>query len=274
MRLYRSGDRVRQRTDGELEYLGRVDQQVKIRGFRIEPGEVERALEEHAAVEDALVVARGGAAQEAALVAYIVCAAESVTASDLRAHTLERLPEHMVPSAFVRVEGWPLTPNGKIDVGQLPSPDLKRLEGSARYVAPRTATEARLAALFADVLGVERVGIHDNFFELGGHSLLAARLFARIHSEFAVALPLVSLFPDGTVARLAELVMATRPETASCLVLLEPGGTQAPLFCVHPIDGDVLRFSTSPSCLAPNGLCTRSERAVSSPVKSRKPASR
>src|SRR5207244_2101848 len=161
------GDLVRWRPEGELEYLGRIDEQVKLRGFRIELGEIEAVLGEHQGVAEVAAVAR-----EQRLVAYVVGTAE---ADELRRQAAERLPEYMVPTAYVRLEARPLTPNGKLDRKALPEPDESRPELGQEYTAPRDAVEARLAGLWGEVLRVERVGIHDNFFELGGDSLSSMR---------------------------------------------------------------------------------------------------
>src|SRR5215207_2311202 len=180
-RLYRTGDLVRYLAEGELEYLGRIDHQVKVRGFRIELGEIEAALESVESVKQAVVVAReeGG---ESRLVAYVVGeGGAELGVGELRAQLRERLPEYMVPSAFVSLGEMPLTPNGKVDRRALPEPDGQRGgRGEADYVAPRTPTEELLAGIWSSVLRAERVGIEDNFFELGGHSLLATQLMSRV----------------------------------------------------------------------------------------------
>ena len=196
-RLYRTGDRARWRGDGALEYLGRLDAQVKIRGFRIEPGEVEAALRSHGGVSDCAVVARedGG---DRRLVAYVVGAADR---DALRAHLRRTLPEHMMPSAFVALDALPLTPSGKLDRRALPAPVIASPQ--ARYVAPRTAAEQTLAAIWAEVLRVERVGADDSFFDLGGHSLLAVRVFTRVREAFGVEVPLRTLFEHATLAAFA-----------------------------------------------------------------------
>ncbi|HST57443.1 MAG TPA: amino acid adenylation domain-containing protein, partial [Longimicrobium sp.] len=203
-RLYRTGDRVRWRTDGAIEYLGRLDFQVKVRGFRIELGEIESVLRAYESVTDCVVVARADAG-ETRLVAYIVGEAE---AEALRAHVRRSLPEYMVPSAFVTLDALPLTANGKLDRKALPAPELGSTEGQS--AAPGTPTEEVLAEVWAEVLRLERVGVDDNFFELGGHSLMAIRVVSRIRAVFGVELPLRALFEGPTVAELAGRVEELR----------------------------------------------------------------
>ncbi|HEX7240375.1 MAG TPA: amino acid adenylation domain-containing protein, partial [Longimicrobiaceae bacterium] len=202
-RLYRTGDRVRWLASGALEFLGRTDAQVKVRGFRVEPGEVEAALLEHPGVREAAVVAREDAPGERRLVAYVVGEA---SAAELRARLKGRLPEYMVPSAFVALEALPLTPGGKVDRRALPAPE--RTGEVDAYVAPRTPTEEILAGIYAEVLGVERVGATDDFFALAGHSLLAMRLVSRVREALGTELPLRAVFEAPTVAGLAERVEA------------------------------------------------------------------
>ncbi|MET0396030.1 MAG: amino acid adenylation domain-containing protein, partial [Longimicrobiaceae bacterium] len=211
-RLYRTGDRVRWLPRGELEFLGRVDAQVKVRGFRVEPGEVEAALRAHPGVADAAVVAREDEPGRGAhrLVAYVVARGGAAPeTAGLRAHLRERLPEHMVPSAFVALERLPLTPNGKLDRAALPAPDTAA--GGREYVAPRTPLEEVLAAIYAEVLRTEPVGIHDDFFELGGHSLLATRVASRVREAFGVEMPVRVLFEAPSVAALGERVSTLQP---------------------------------------------------------------
>ncbi|HEU4558162.1 MAG TPA: amino acid adenylation domain-containing protein, partial [Longimicrobium sp.] len=204
-RLYRTGDRVRWRADGKLEFMGRLDEQVKIRGFRIELGEIEACLAEHPQVREAVVVAREDAPGDRRLVAYV---AGAVEADALRAHVRQGLPEYMVPGAFVVLDRLPLTANGKVDRKALPAPDLAPAE--ERYVAPRTSVEEVLAGIWVEVLGRERVGVEESFFELGGHSLLATRMVSRIRAVFGVELPLGAVFEGPTVAELAGRVEEMR----------------------------------------------------------------
>jgi len=211
--MYRSGDRARWRADGVLEYLGRLDAQVKVRGFRIEPGEVEATLAAHPAVREAVVVAREDVPGDLRLVAYVV--PEPGAAADpaaLKAHLRERLPDYMVPGAFVEMERLPLTPSGKVARRALPAPEQTSPE--VGYVAPRTETEALLAGIYAEVLRVERVGAQQSFFDLGGHSLLAVRVISRVRDALGVELTVRALFEAPGVAELAERVEALRQADA------------------------------------------------------------
>jgi|GEM_PF-628006 len=213
-RLYRTGDRGRRRADGELEFLGRVDDQVKIRGFRIEPAEVESALLSHPAVRDAVVAAREDVPGERRLVAYVVAAGGAEPSpAELRARVADRLPEYMVPSAFVVLDEIPLTATGKADRRALPAPADDAVPRTA-YVAPRNPVEEALAAVWREVLGVERVGVHDDFVGLGGHSLLATRVMNRIRDVFGVELPVRTLFDADTVAELADRIEEAAAEEA------------------------------------------------------------
>jgi acyl carrier protein len=200
-RMYRVMDRVRRRTGGELEYLGRTDFQVKVRGFRIEPGEIETVLRQAPGVTDCAVVAREDVPGDRRLAAYVVGEAE---AEALRAHVRRSLPEYMVPAAFVVLEALPLTPNGKLDRKALPAPAYAA--EADQYVAPRTPTEEVLAGIWAEVLRLERVGVTESFFELGGHSLLATRVVSRVRELFDMELPLQALFEHRTVEELARVL--------------------------------------------------------------------
>ncbi len=200
-RMYDTGDLARWLPDGTLEFLGRADEQVKIRGYRVEPAEVETALRSHPGVREAIAVTQPSPTSELRLVAY--CTVDGTLDSEqLRAHLADWLPDYMLPGAIVIVAELPRTPSGKIDRQLLPDPDLAGAE-SAEYVAPRTPLEEAVAAIWAQVLGMERVGVEDDFFALGGHSLLATQVVAQVRSDFAVDLPLHSLFTCPTVATLA-----------------------------------------------------------------------
>ncbi|MEH2084715.1 MAG: non-ribosomal peptide synthase/polyketide synthase [Nostoc sp.] len=204
-RLYKTGDKARYLANGELEYLGRIDNQVKIRGFRIELGEIETLLASHPQVWESVVVVREDEPEDKRLVAYLVKSDESLTTNQLRSFLKAKLPEYMIPSALVMLPSLPLTANGKVDRRALPKPDL---DGTLleKYVAPRTPTEEILTQIWVQVLKVEQVGIQDNFFELGGHSLLATQLVSRIRNIFKVELPLRELFATATVAELAQSI--------------------------------------------------------------------
>ena len=202
-RMYRTGDLVKWRADGNLEFVGRTDHQVKIRGFRVELGEIEAALLRHGDIQQAVVVAREDQPGEKRLVAYVVPApGQTIDGGALCRLLAETLPDYMVPTAIVELEALPLTPNGKLDRKSLPAPEFR----AAEWRAPRTAQEEILCSLFAETLGVERVGLDDNFFKLGGHSLLAMRLISRIQQIFQVDLPLRQLFEAPSAAQLVEVI--------------------------------------------------------------------
>ncbi|HEX7186575.1 MAG TPA: amino acid adenylation domain-containing protein, partial [Thermoanaerobaculia bacterium] len=232
-RLYRSGDLIRWRPDGNIEFLARVDQQVKIRGFRVEPGEVEIALARHPAVRAAAVVVAGRGSAGRRLVAYVGADGERAgLASILRAWLRERLPEPMMPAAFVILPELPLNPNGKVDRQALPDPESLEVESETPYEAPRNPAEELIAGIWEEVLGVlgvGRVGVRDDFFALGGHSLLATRVLARLREPFGVEPPVSALFADPTVAGLAAAVEAARRAGAS--------GPEPPPFRRVPRDG-------------------------------------
>src|SRR5205085_1771654 len=208
-RMYMTGDVVRWSPDGVLEYLGRADDQVKIRGFRIELGEIESALLDHPEGAGAVVIARADEPGRKRLVAYLAAAAGSAVPAvpDLRAYLARTLPDYMVPSAFVVLDELPLSPNGKLDRRALPAPEVGAVAG-AGYVAPRTDAEWTLAGIWAEVLGVDQVGVEDNFFELGGDSILSIRVISRLRAAFAVELSPRALFTTPTVAGLAAALAA------------------------------------------------------------------
>jgi amino acid adenylation domain-containing protein len=204
-RLYWTGDLARYLPDGRIEYLRRVDHQVKIRGFRIELGEIEALLAAHPAVRSCVVVAREDASGFQRLVAYLSVTADTAPShAELRSFLQSRLPDYMVPAAFVILETFPLTASGKIDRKALPAPDRSSVAEGREFAAPRTSVERVLAGIWQELLGVPRVGIHDHFFDLGGHSLLATQLIARIRKIFRVELPLHTLFAAPTFAEIAQ----------------------------------------------------------------------
>jgi amino acid adenylation domain-containing protein len=216
-RLYKTGDLVRHLEDGRVEFLGRDDQQVKLRGFRIELEEIEAALRQMPRVREAIVLAHEDAVADKRLVAYLVCEpGPSPTTSDVRRFIIERLPGYMAPSAVVIVDGLPLTRNGKVDRDALRGLGSAASISEDTYVAPRNPVEKVVAAIWAEILGAERVGVYDNFFDLGGHSLLATRVISGVRYVFKVELPLKTLFESPTVARLADAVIAneTKPGQA------------------------------------------------------------
>ncbi|MFF0673958.1 non-ribosomal peptide synthase/polyketide synthase [Streptomyces tendae] len=236
-RMYRTGDVVRLRATGELEFLGRADQQVKVRGFRIEPGEVESALAAHPGVGRCVVTARPDGSGSTRLVAYTVPAgAVPPTAGELRDHLTGLLPAYMVPSAFVPLDALPLTPNGKLDRKALPEPEFAAHGGGRE---PRSPREALLCGLFTEVLGVERVGIDDDFFELGGHSLLAARLAGRVRVTLGIELTLRELFEAPTVAGISAALERSSPEVdgrPAAAAALTPA--QRRLWFLHQLQGE------------------------------------
>jgi amino acid adenylation domain-containing protein len=203
-RLYRTGDLVRWLPSGYLEFLGRIDRQVKVRGFRVELGEIEAALARHPDVREVAVLAREDQPGERRLVAYVSPYPErEAAAGELRAFLKERLPEHMVPTAFVTLAALPLNSSGKVDRRALPAPDASRPDLAAEYVAPGTPAEEGVAAIWREVLGIERVGVHDEFRDLGGHSLHLPQVMHRLRRDFEVEVPLRSLAEETTVAGLA-----------------------------------------------------------------------
>ena len=205
--LYRTGDVGRYLPDGNIEFLGRVDQQVKLRGYRVELGEIEAVLSQHEAVREAVVVAREETAGDKQLVAYFLTPSEAgPSAHELRSFLQSKLPEYMLPTSFVRLDQLPLTPTGKIDRRALPAPPGTRPSIAAAYMPPRTPLEELLAGVWAELLGVEQVGSYDNFFELGGHSLLAIRLISRLRELLAVSLPLRSIFEAPTIRSMTERI--------------------------------------------------------------------
>ncbi|MGQ0542988.1 MAG: non-ribosomal peptide synthetase, partial [Blastocatellia bacterium] len=243
-RLYKTGDLARYQANGEIEYLGRIDDQVKIRGFRIELGEIEAVLLQHGDVREAVVVAREDEAGDKRLAGYVVAKGrKGVDIGEIRRYLKTKLPEHMVPSQFAALERLPLTPNGKVDRKALP--EIGRSGGEERegYEAPRDETEEKLAGIWGEVLGVEKIGVRENFFELGGHSLKAVRMFTVVEETFKKNIPLATLFEAGTIERLAEIIrMEGWEEPESSIVAIQPKGTKPPFFCIHAKGGNVLFY--------------------------------
>jgi amino acid adenylation domain-containing protein len=241
-RLYKTGDLGRWRADGTLQFAGRNDQQVKLRGQRIELGEIEAQLARHPQVHEAVVVAREDEPGEPRLVAYVTttdAAVGAVGAAALRSHLLANLPAYMVPAAFVALERLPLTPNRKVDREALPVPTSDAY-ARTEYAPPQGAIETTLAAIWQDLLHVERVGREDDFFALGGHSLLAVQLMARVNRQFTRLLPLAVLFTAPTIAAFANLIASAEAPSFEILVPIQVNGDALPVFAVPGVGGNVL----------------------------------
>ncbi|HKY27539.1 MAG TPA: amino acid adenylation domain-containing protein [Pyrinomonadaceae bacterium] len=258
-RLYRTGDLARYRSDGCIEFLGRIDHQVKLRGYRIELGEIETAIKEHPAVQSAVVTVGQSDQGDKHLVAYVVADSShpelhnKVIAAELKALLKKSLPDYMVPAYFVSVEKIPLMPSGKIDLRALPPTNGARPELEEVHVAPRDDLERRLAHIFEKVLGVQSVGIRDNFFDLGGHSLLAVRVVSEIEKEVGQRLPLVSFFQGANIEYLASLLRQDVLSLSWPTVIEIQKGTQGvPLFCVSMPNVNALGYRTLARCLGPD----------------------
>ncbi|MBD2199778.1 MULTISPECIES: non-ribosomal peptide synthetase [Calothrix] len=202
--IYKTGDLGRWLSDGNIEFLGRIDNQVKIRGFRIELGEIEAVIKQHPNVGEAVVIAREDIPGDRRLVAYFVQHSQEQLAIDLREFLEQKLPEYMIPAAFVALEALPITPNGKLDRRALPAPKITQLSSPSDFIAPSTAIEKQLVNIWTEILGIDNIGIHHNFFNLGGHSLLATRLISQIRQTFQIELPLRRIFEKPTIAGLAK----------------------------------------------------------------------
>ncbi|HSP78046.1 MAG TPA: alpha/beta fold hydrolase, partial [Myxococcaceae bacterium] len=254
-RMYRTGDKVRWRAHGELEFLGRIDFQVKVRGFRIDLGEIESTLRELPGLHEAVVLAREDVPGDKRLVAYVVPhEGQTLDAAHLRAALQQRLPEYMVPSAFVPLPSLPLNRSGKVDRAALPAPETAHTGPTEASVPPRDALERELVRIWEEVLGVRPVGVRHDFFALGGHSLLAARLVNRVHKALGRPLPLVTLFQNPTVEQLAAALRQPEDENRphSTLARLQAGeGGVRPLFLVHGGGGSALTYTELARHLGP-----------------------
>jgi amino acid adenylation domain-containing protein len=246
-KLYKTGDLARYLPDGSIEFLGRIDNQVKIRGFRVEIGEIETVLGQHHSIKDVKVIAREDRPGDKRLVAYIVIdksADPTVTSRELRAFLQSKLPDYLIPSAFVEIDILPLTLNGKVDRRALPAPEYIRQDASDSAVAPRNDVERQLVEIWERVLDIQPVGIRDNFFELGGHSLMAVRLFTEIEKAFGKSILLSTLFQAQTIEDLAVILRPEEsvPPTAwKSLVEMQSGNpAKRPLFCIHAVWGNIL----------------------------------
>jgi amino acid adenylation domain-containing protein len=241
-RLYRTGDRGRRLADGAIEFLGRADDQLKIRGYRVELAEIETALAQNPGVRDSIVLGRKDEQGENRLIAYIVPNERTSSAAEIRVWLKEKLPEYMIPSAFVFLNSLPLTPNGKLDRHALPIAD-KRPNLEVARVDARNALELELVDIWEKILSVEPVGVTDDFFELGGDSLVAARLFTQIAERFGKKLPLATLFQVSTIEGLAGVLRQEGWSPSwSSLVAIQPQGSRPPLFCVHACGAHVFIY--------------------------------
>ncbi|HXF10665.1 MAG TPA: amino acid adenylation domain-containing protein, partial [Desulfuromonadaceae bacterium] len=239
-KLYRTGDLVRWLPDGTIEFLGRIDTQLKIRGFRVELSEIETALNDHPSIRECAVTAHQNGSVDKKLVAYFVAEtpAAAPSATELREHLRQRLPDYMVPAAFVPMPSLPLNANGKVDRKALPKPDLGQLETDKQFIAPRDEVETKLAKIWEEVLGVPRIGVDDHFFELGGHSLMAVRLVSRIEKTLGKKIPVTAVFQSPSVAQLAEVLRGGKSAAGTTSVVeIQPKGTKPPLFFVHGVGG-------------------------------------
>jgi acyl carrier protein len=215
-RLYRTGDEVRYLGGGEIEYLGRRDTQVKVRGLRIELGEIEWALEQHEGIREAVVVVREEVEGDQRLVAYIVAESDTqVRVDEIRGYLRRRIPEYMMPQAYVEMARMPVTGNGKVDRGRLPEVGRERPELEEEYVGPRSEMEEVVAGVWREVLGVERVGMRDNFFDVGGHSLLMVEVKERLGKEVGREVKLIELFQYPTIDSLVEHLNRNKDESPS-----------------------------------------------------------
>jgi amino acid adenylation domain-containing protein len=240
-RIYRTGDLARYRADGSVEYLGRIDHQVKVRGYRIELGEIETVLAGHPAVASAVVTSHQGGT-EAELAAYVVPEGTPAATSTLRRFLAGKLPAYMVPSTVTTLDAFPLTANGKVDRKALPEPTRMRSDHS-ELVAPRTALEKKLTAIWKRELGIDPIGVTDNFFDLGLSSIVAARLFAAIEHDLGDNLPLGAIFSAPTIQTLARLLEAGDAQSRwTSLVPIQPAGSRTPIFCVHGGAGTILHL--------------------------------
>jgi thioesterase domain-containing protein/acyl carrier protein len=252
-RIYKSGDLVRYRPDGNLEILGRLDQQVKIRGCRVEMEEVEAVMRRHPQVQEAVVIASGDDPGALRLAAYFVPKPDfRPTPEEWRRHMSASLPGFMVPSFFTPLAALPITPNGKVDRKALPPPGATPREEAAPPSGQRNPVESDLVRIWEDELGIRPVGVRDNFFDLGGHSLLAASLFARIEKVFGRRLPLATLFSAPTIELLAQRLQDAQPTSGSSLVAIRSQGDGYPVFWVHTLGGHILLYERLARYLASN----------------------
>ncbi|MHB8243494.1 MAG: non-ribosomal peptide synthetase [Solirubrobacteraceae bacterium] len=269
-KIYRTGDLARYRSDGTVEFLGRIDHQVKVRGFRIELGEIETVLARHPEIVDAVVVARGSGA-EAELAAYVTVGKDPVPAHELRVFMAQTLPDYMVPSTVTTLDSFPLTPNGKVDRKALPEPVRER-SGAHELVAPRTKLERKLTSIWERELEIHPIGVTDNFFDLGVTSIVAATLFAAIEHNLGDSLPLGAIFRAPTIETLAQLIEGGEGSSRwTSLIPIQPQGSRPPIFCIHGGAGTILHLQPLARRLGPEqpfyGLQSSGLYGGSPPIK-------
>jgi amino acid adenylation domain-containing protein len=248
-KLYKTGDLARYLPDGNIEYLGRIDHQVKIRGFRIELGEIEAVLSQHEDVQISCVIVREDTPGEKQLVAYIVPQKDvTLTTSELRQFLGNKLPGYMIPSAFVMLDSLPLTPNGKVDRRALKAP--AHTSNSDRFIEVRNQLELKLLQIWSNILKIDKIGVQDNFFDLGGHSLLAPYLMTKIKQQIGKDIPVKDLFQNPTIEQLAAIIQKESSDSfPSCLVAIQPNGSNLPFFCVPGAGGRPFYFYHLGRCL-------------------------
>jgi thioesterase domain-containing protein/acyl carrier protein len=241
-RVYRTGDLVRYCADGMLQFVGRIDQQVKIRGYRIELSEIQTTILLHEGVQECVVLASEVSPGDKRLVAYLVLKKNhTFSISELRDFVKNTLPDYMVPTAFLTVESFPLTPNGKIDYKALPAPFTTNKRGED-FIAPRNELEAQLAKIWEELLEVNPIGINEDFFALGGHSLLSMRMLARIGSSMGKKLPVTIILQHPTIEQLAKAISTVTENDYSLLVPIQTKGTTRPLFLIHSANGNLVAY--------------------------------
>ena len=264
-RMYRTGDMARWLPDGNIEFLGRIDEQVKIRGFRIELGEIENRLLALGTIKEAVVMAKEDKAGDKYLCAYIV-SEEEILSNELRRSLSEILPEYMVPAHFIRLNEMPLNSSGKLDKKALPVPN-DGLKTDLKYVSPRSQTEGILAKMWSEILGIEKVGIHDSFFELGGHSLKGTVLASRIHKKLNVELPLIELFKTPTIAGISEYLAKAKPniyasiEAVKKQEVYEVSSAQKRMYVLQQLDPDAASYNI-PAVLTIDGILEKEKLEV------------
>lgn len=251
-RMYRTGDLVQQTEEGKLEFLNRVDSQVKIRGFRIELGEIESAISQYSTIKNNVTIVREDTPGDKKLVAYIIKEEEEIDIAELRMFLKTKIPDYMVPSAFVFIDQFPLTPNGKIDRKVLPSP-VEAPQQAKDYIEPNTETEKKLAAIWSDVLKIKQIGTDEDFFEIGGHSMVAVTLMVKIEKQLGVRLPLAILFDHSNIHDMALLIDKKSEQVNwGSLVPIRSKGTKKPLYLVHGAGLNLLLYTTIVAGLDPD----------------------